>query len=379
MRIRRERLERAQALMRDQGLIALMIMNRDDYRYFFDDVRVQPRAIVPARGEPIFIAFAAEEQELRDALGDPNVKVFTHVGEQISNVTKTFRSLAGDLGQQLMPEDGSKPRVGMQMWFDTPAFLVDMFRKVNPQVELVPSDPVMDELRMVKDDEEVELMRQAQRIAALGMDRARSMLYPGITGHEVATEALYTMMRAGAGGTSTPIHVNVGTESCWIHGKVSERAVVEGDTVVVNLTPTVGGYCANLARPFYLGEPPPEIRELADTYLEMRETTRTLLRPGAKVSELDDAGREVCEQHGLGELHIRGISHGLGLRFEETPASTIIPAHRSVKLRAGMTMTIGHTILARPGVAGLRFEDVYRVTEEGGEVLQDYPTDWILG
>ena len=76
MKINLSRLNRAQTLMREQGMIGLMIMNRDDYRYFFGDIRVQPRAIIPAFGDPVFICFKAEEQEIRSALGDQKVKVF---------------------------------------------------------------------------------------------------------------------------------------------------------------------------------------------------------------------------------------------------------------------------------------------------------------
>jgi Xaa-Pro aminopeptidase len=65
----------------------------------------------------------------------------------------------------------------------------------------------------------------------------------------------------------------------------------------------------------------------------------------------------------------------LGLRFEETPASTIIPPHRNVPLREDMTMTIGHTVLAIPGVGGVRHEDVYRVTPTGAEIVWPYPIE----
>jgi Xaa-Pro aminopeptidase len=261
------------------------------------------------------------------------------------------------------------------MWFHTPAYFVDLFRKVNPQVELVPSDPVMDELRMVKDPGEIELMRKAQSIAALGMDRARQLLRPGVTGHEIATEVLYTMMKAGAEGTSTPIHINAGIRSCWIHGKVDRKPMQPGDLVVVDLTPQFEGYCANLARTFVLGDPNEVQRQLLDTYREMHEATRRMIRPATTVAELDSIGEEICVRRRLGEYHLRGISHGIGLRFEETPATTIIPAHRRKKLREHMTVTVGHTILAIPGIGGVRFEDVYRVTQDGGEALHDYPMD----
>lgn len=379
MPIRYDRIERAQALMREHGMIGLMIMNHDDYRFFFGEVRVQPRAILPAHGPPVLIAFASEEAELRAALGDAPAKLATHVGEQISNVRKTFLEVLGGPPGAGCGQLSGPPKVGMQMWFHTPAFLVDLFRKVNPQVQLVPSDPVMDELRMVKEPEEIEYMRTAQEIAGIGMERARSLLRPGVSGHKIATEVLYAMMEAGAEGTSTPIHVNIGPQSCWVHGMISDRSVEEGDLVVIDLTPQFQGYCANLARTYVVGEPSDWQLRLLETYREMHETTRQALRPGTKVSHLDALGKEICERHDLGEYHLRGISHGIGLRFEETPASTILPAHRAVELREDMTVTVGHTVLAVPGYGGVRFEDVCRITEAGGEFLHPYPLGWTIG
>ncbi len=367
------RIRRAQELMARENMIGLMIMNHDDYTYFFGETRSQPRAILPAAGPPVLISFAAEEPELRQELGDESVKVFTHVGEQISNVRETFRSLFGGPPPGVSPAPDARPRVGMQMWFHTPAFLVDLFRRVNPQVDLVSSDPVMDELRMVKEPAEIDLMRKAQGIAAEGMDRARQLMRVGTTGHEIATEVLYTMMKAGADGTSTPIHINSGIRSCWTHGRVDKKPIQPGDLVVVDLTPQLDGYCANLARTYVVGDPDPVQAQLLDTYRQMCETTQSALKPEVTVAELDALSKAICEHNGLGDYRLNGISHGIGLRFEENPASTIIPAHRKTKLREGMTVTIGHTILAIPGVGGVRFEDVYRVTPTGGELLHPYP------
>lgn len=362
--------------MAEQGFAGIMVMNHDDLRYFFGRSWSQPRAIIPWKGPPALIAFAAEAPRLKSLFGDSELRIFTHVGEQIQDVVSRFRDLVMKVG---LPPGAKGPKVGMQMWFHTPAFLVDLFRKVNPKLQLVPSDPVMDALRGVKEPEELELMARAQNIAGLGMDRARALLRPGITAHEVATEALYAMMKAGASGTSTPLTVSFGIDSCMIHGQVSEQPLAAGDPVVIDLTPTYQGYCANLARSFVLGEPGSEVKALFDAYPQLVEETRGLMKPGVSVGELDDAGAKLCEGLGLGEHHIRGISHGIGLRFEETPASTILPAHRKVPIKEGMTLTIGHTILAIPGVGGVRHEDIYRVTAEGGELIAPYPVDPLIG
>jgi Xaa-Pro aminopeptidase len=375
IKINHNRIEKAQELMKKEGMIGLMIMNHDDFIYFFNDLRIQPRAIIPVSGPPILIGFAAEEEELKDQIKDDKIRIFSHIGEQISNVREVFKTLFEG------PPPGSshqdRPKVGMQMWFHTPAFLVDLFRRVNKQVELVPSDPVMDALRMIKDDDEIKKMQTAQSIAAKGMDTAKELLKPGITGHELATEITYTMMKAGSEGTSTPIHINSGRRSCWIHGMVTDDPIQRGELVVIDLTPQYQGYCSNLARTFVIGHPDELQKNLFETYLEIHESTRKELKPGNTVSELDKIGKDICINHGFGDYHIKGISHGIGLRFEENPASTIIPAHSKTILRNNMTITVGHTILAVPGTGGVRFEDVYRITDDGGQVLHKYSFDYI--
>ncbi len=381
MQVNMERVRRAQQLMAQNGLIGLMVMTHDDFRYFFGELRRQPRAIIPVSGAPIIIAFAAEEPELRQSLAEMPVEIFRDVSGQMSDVRHAFRrQAAAELPPGFAAPPDGRPRVGMQFWFDTPALLVDLFRKLNPDIALVPSDPVMDELRMVKEPAELDKMRQAQEIAALGMERARDLIRPGISGHQIATETLYTMMKAGAEGTSTPIHVNTGVRSCWIHGKTDRQPIQAGDLVVVNLTPQVDGYCANLARTFVVGRPAGWQSQLYQTYQQLREATVAMLKPGVKSIDLDAAGKKLCQAAGLGEHHIDGIAHGIGLRFEEIPASTIVKAHRRVPLREGMTVAVGHTILAIPGRGGVRIEDVYRVTADAGKVLFRCPSDnWVIG
>jgi len=99
------------------------------------------------------------------------------------------------------------------------------------------------------------------------------------------------------------------------------------------------------------------------------------LLPSKTPKDLDAVGEIIAKENNLADYHINGISHGIGLRFEETPASTIIPVHRRVKLKENMAMTIGHTILAVPEIGGVRMEDIYKVTSKGGKILHPYPLD----
>jgi Xaa-Pro aminopeptidase len=237
----------------------------------------------------------------------------------------------------------------------------------------------MDPLRMIKEPEELALLTEAQRIAGLGMDRARELLRSGVSAQDIATEATYTMMRAGAEGTSTPIYVNFGVETCMLHGRLSPAPLERGQLVLIDLTPTVEGYCANLARTFVLGEPDVRQAELIAAYREIVVSVRGAMRPDVTVGQLDERAHDACAAHGFGDYQVYGIGHGIGLRFEEPPASTIIPPHKNLPLAEGMTVTIGHTILAIPGFGGVRFEDIYRVGAAGSEILFDYPIDPIVG
>ncbi|MDE0264001.1 MAG: hypothetical protein OXJ37_16480 [Bryobacterales bacterium] len=117
MQFHRERIRRAQELMKRHEMIGLMFMNHDDYRYFFGDTRSQPRAIIPAVGSPVFIGFAGEEADLRRELRGESFKLFSHVGEQISNVRKTFLEPYGGPPPGVKLPSTGRARIGMQMWF----------------------------------------------------------------------------------------------------------------------------------------------------------------------------------------------------------------------------------------------------------------------
>ena len=376
MKVRLDRIGLIQAALQERGWIALVILTHDDYRYLFGTDRAQPRAIIPFQGPPELLAFSGEEPELRAALTEGEVMVFGSVGGQIHDVVGRLRELAEAAPVEWAPK--GRHKVGIQQWFDTPAFLIDLFRQVNPGIEVVSSDPVMDQFRMIKEPDEIALLTDAQRIAGLGMDRARGLLRPGVTAQEIATEAIYTMMKAGAEGTSTPIYVNFGIETCMLHGRLSPAPLERGQLALIDLTPTVDGYCANLARAFVIGEPDERQAVLLDTYRDIVAEVRGGMKAGVTVAQLDALAGEVCGAHGLGDFQVYGIGHGIGLRFEEPPASTIIPAHKNLALAEGMTVTIGHTVLAIPGFGGVRFEDVYRVGASGSEPLFEYPIDPIV-
>lgn len=365
-----DRIGRVQERLLANGIAAYLVLTHDDYVYLLGEDRYQPRAIIPAQGKPIVVCFRGEGEEIAASLGVEEVRVFATVGQQIKDVVDAMRALFEAAFSASAP---GKIRIGVQLGFGTPAFLLKLFEKANPRVEVVDIAPVMDELRAVKEPGELELMQRAAEIAARGMAEAERALAPGVLEIEVAAEAEYAMRRAGGYGTATPVFVNSGVRSCWLHGTATEKVVRRGDLVVVDLVPSFRGYCANLCRTFVVGEPSPEQRRLLSAYLRAQSAAVRKLEPGIRVREVDAAAKAVLDAEGLGEHFVPGISHGIGLAFEEWPMPTLHPTHQSAELRAGMTVTAGHSILAVPGIGGARFEDTFVVREEGPEPLTLYP------
>ncbi len=368
--LNKKRLQAAQLLMQQQGIDAYLILTHDDYIYFFGEDRYQPRAIVPARGMPIIVTFTGEEDEVRESLGVEDVRIFGSVGQQIKDVVQVMRQMKGQK---------ETLTIGVQMWFSTPAFLLNLFQKANPYVEVVDIAPVMDELRMVKDAGEVVLMQRAAEIAGIGMEAAVKNLKAGVTENEVAAEVEYAMRKSGGHGVATPVFVNSGIRSGWLHGTATDKRIEPGDLIVLDLVPRYKGYCANLCRTFVVGTPTAKQQEMFDTYKRAQAAGREALKPGARVRDMDAAAKKVYEEAGYGEFYVAGIGHSIGLMFEEAPAPTIHPGDSGIQIREGMTVTVGHPVLSVPGVGGVRLEDTFHISEGAAQPLTNFRTDFQVG
>lgn len=364
--INNSRIQKAQDRMKQQGIDAYLILTHDDYIYFFGEDRYQPRAVIPAQGMPIIVTFSGEEEEVKTSLGVEDVRIFGSVGQQIKDVVQIMRGMIGEKEKLI---------IGVQMWFGTPAFLLNMFKRANPIVEVVDIARVMDDLRMVKDESEIGLIQHAAEIAVIGMKTAVKTLKAGITENDVAAEVEYSMRKAGGHGVATPVYVNSGIRSGWLHGTASDKIIENGDLVVLDLVPRYQGYCANLCRTFVIGEPNNKQLDMYDTYKRAQSAAIDSLKPGVKVRDLDATAKSIYTENGYDEFYVAGIGHSIGLSFEETPAPTIHPGDSGITICDSMVMTVGHPVLSVPGTGGVRLEDTFHVTSKETIPLTIFPSE----
>jgi Xaa-Pro dipeptidase len=243
-----------------------------------------------------------------------------------------------------------------------------------PGSTFVSAEPVLSALRMQKDAQEVEAMRQAVQIAQQALLATIPMIKPGVTEREIAAELLIQLMRAGSNGEMPfqPI-VSGGPHSADPHASPGDRPLQIGDLLVIDWGAMYNGYISDLTRTFAIGEVEPEYHRIYELVRMANEAGRAACKPGIPAGAVDAAGREVIEDSGYGKYFFHRIGHGIGMEGHEPP---YMFGENQLILKPGMTFTVEPGIYL-PGRGGVRIEDNVVITERGSETLSDLPRELI--
>lgn len=251
---------------------------------------------------------------------------------------------------------------------------IESLRAVLPGIDLVPTDPVVGDLRRVKDGEELAAIREACAVASDAFGYIVDRIVPGVSEREIAVELEFWMRRNGADAVSFDPIVGSGPLSAHIHHTPSERPFEKGDLVLMDFGALVRGYCSDLTRTVVIGHARPEIEEIYSRVLESQRQGIGALRAGVHGRAVDAAARKVMEDSGHAEHFGHGLGHGVGLDIHEAPR---LSKTSPDVLRAGEVVTVEPGIYI-PGIGGVRIEDCVLVTEDGAEVLGTAPKDELM-
>lgn len=236
---------------------------------------------------------------------------------------------------------------------------------------------LVEQARMVKDDDELTLIRAAIQLGATLFDRALQVMRPGVKESEVAAEMEYSARRAGAEAMSFSTIVASGARSALPHGRATEQAIPPGAFVVCDFGVILAGYCSDQTRAVWVGPTSgPEATEARHAYESVREAQGAAIaavRPGVTTGEVDAAARKVLRKAGLGRYFTHSTGHGVGLEIHEPPR--VAPGQKEL-LKPGMVITIEPGVYF-PGKWGIRIEDMVAVTDDGCEVLTPTSKDFL--
>jgi len=235
---------------------------------------------------------------------------------------------------------------------------------------LVPAPPLVEELRAIKEPEELEKIAKAAELADEVFWEVVQELKPGWTEAQLAWAIEVRAREKGAEGLSFPTIVAAGPWGALPHAYPrKEKVIEEGEPIVIDMGVRVDGYCSDLTRTVVLGRADSQWREIYDIVLAAQLTAEALIRPGMRGEEAHALAHNVIAEAGYGDRFGHGLGHGLGLLVHESPR--LAPRSQDL-LRPGMVVTVEPGIYI-PGLGGVRIEDMVVIQGEGVQVLSRAP------
>ncbi|MFE3447929.1 M24 family metallopeptidase [Nonomuraea sp. NPDC059194] len=248
---------------------------------------------------------------------------------------------------------------------------VAVFNKLGEGI--VPLEPLVERLRVVKDDTEIELLRTACAISDQAFADICPKIRPGVTEREIARVLEARMVELGADKPAFDSIVASGENGSIPHHSPTDRELRAGDLVTLDFGALYGGYHADMTRTVAIGAIADWQREIYDLVREAQRAGRRALRPGAEAAQIDAASRSVIERAGHAEHFRHGLGHGVGLEIHEEP---FLGPSRTGRLEDRVPITVEPGVYLQ-GRGGVRIEDTL-VTREGGAELLTKTTKELL-
>lgn len=359
------RRSRAGTLMRSHGIDGLFVMKPTNLAYLSGDGRPCALGLLDAEGRFVVAVPDCDVPSVEKSSTADEIRSFRSEEEMFHG----FRDVLAEL-------ELSGATIALEKNFFDAALHEVFTQHILGEATVVSATPVLSRLRMLKDAGEVELMRDAARVADVGMTAAVGAITAGAAENMVAGEAEYAMRKAGAEGWATPVYVASGWRSAMAHGPASSKLIEAGDVVQVHLAPIVSGYSVDLCRTVFAGDAAPEPSEALGVYLDAQAAGIAAATPRAPLLGIDMAMADVLSAHGYGDRFLRPVFHGVGIEHEEAPIpgghAVIHGEERVEEVEAGMTLAIGNCGIYRDGY-GVRAEDTVWVGPDGPVELTTYP------
>lgn len=246
--------------------------------------------------------------------------------------------------------------------------------KAFPGVDLRETHRLAQGLRAVKDADEIARLRAAQAITDAAFAHIIGFMRPGMTEREVQLELEDYMVRHGADGLAFSSIVATGANGASPHAIPGQTRLEPGQCVVLDFGARARGYCSDMTRTVFLGEPSPRMRSAYETIRRANEEVAAMLRPGVTGAEAHSLAERILEEGGFGGKMGHGLGHGVGIDVHETP---------SLSPRNDDPLVVGNVVTVEPGIYlagefGMRLEDFGVVTADGFEVFTTSPHDMVI-
>jgi Xaa-Pro aminopeptidase len=233
-------------------------------------------------------------------------------------------------------------------------------------VELVPVEDLLVNIRKVKDDHEIALVRKSAAIAEEAFNAIRDEIKVGQSENYLAGLLIMELRSRGASDSSFPVIVAAGANSSLPHYRPGDVLVKDAQPLLFDWGAIYDGYCSDITRTLMIGSVSAKMKQIYKIVLEAQQAAIEFIRPGVTTQQADRVARDVIDDAGFKDFFGHGLGHGIGREIHELP--TMRRTGGDEELRPGMIVTVEPGIYL-PGEGGVRIEDDVLVTHSGCEVL----------
>jgi Xaa-Pro aminopeptidase len=240
-------------------------------------------------------------------------------------------------------------------------------------LDLVPRRGLVEALRAVKDDGELDAIRAGAKATNEALERFAEERFTGRKEREMAWRLEQLFHEQGAKGPAFEIIVASGPNSALPHHRAGDRVIGKGETIVVDAAAAVDGYSCDCTRTFATGELPERLEEIYAVTHRAQQAGLDAVRPGTTGVDADGAARTIIDGAGFGDWFGHGLGHGLGIEVHEAPR---------LSQTSDDTLAAGNVVTVEPGIylpdeGGVRIEDLVVVTDDGPEILTSFTKDLV--
>ena len=252
-------------------------------------------------------------------------------------------------------------------------FLLDLMA-ARQDLQPVNAAYLVDDLRAIKSPEEQELMREASALNDQATLALINLVADGLPESEMVSELAGIYQRLGCQGFSFEPIIAYGANGADPHHETNDDRPQPGDSVVIDIGSSYKGYCSDMTRTVFYGEPDEESRRVYETVRQAQEAAIKAVRPGATFASIDRAARQVIEEAGYGEYFTHRTGHFIGREVHEAGD---VSEFNQAQAQVGQIFSIEPGIYLQ-GKVGVRIEDLVLVTETGCQVLNQVSKDLIV-
>ncbi|MBQ8783997.1 MAG: aminopeptidase P family protein [Clostridia bacterium] len=341
-----------------------ILITSEENRRYFTGFHASNGMLIVTHNNALFLTDSRYIEAAQNKITACPVMEMKKIKEQMTDIFK-----ATGLHKKLLPKllvESDKLKVSDLKYFR------QLFKPAV--LSTVGGDKIINSLREIKSQQELDCIINAQRIAEKAFDNVLNFIRPGVSEKDIALELDFYMLRNGAEALSFETIAVSGKKSSMPHGVPDGKLIKKGDFITMDFGAVVDGYHSDMTRTVCVGEPSDKQREIYNIVLSAQANALKTIKAGITAKEADSAARDIIKNAGYGEFYRHATGHGVGIEIHEGP---VVAGNPKIVLREGNVVTVEPGIYI-PDEFGVRIEDVVYVTADGCINLTDSPKNLII-